>query len=439
MRGVFMKVEERVAAGKHPSVAKEHETQKDFKRKWRVKRAKKELTERFGLPFIRRVIAFTVVVLLALVALIVLEATKNTHIVERIYESFLSSIEAALAVITGLVGAVAAFVPSFKLAFASSKESNVSRGDEIFKEAKMVKDQLGFLAKVKDELQELFDYLREFEEKVGTRIVLVPIIDDLDRCITDGRNVKVLEAMQLILSVPGAPILSFLAVDSRIVVASIEEHYEKVFAKTNISGHEYLDKIVQLPFALPEPSSDKVERLLSKSLEGDAASPVQVAQRLKVFGTHGRQILTQTMSSEVTFKMVKADMTPEDVVRLEPLILVIEKFWGTAADKKLELDSEQALELICEVAGTLGPDLQKGADRLTGTEQPNVYKDEAIEILCRETNLVLETGEFGFEKVHVEECGRIYICAIQLVQTMWLCLRLYIYNQLPALPFVPLR
>ena len=93
-----------------------------------------------------------------------------------------------------LVAVVAAIVPPFKLAFASNKESSVSRGEVLFKEASMVKDQLGFLAKVKLELQELFDFLREFDDK----IVLVPIIDDLDRCITDGRNVKVLEAMQLI-------------------------------------------------------------------------------------------------------------------------------------------------------------------------------------------------------------------------------------------------
>jgi hypothetical protein len=90
-------------------------------------------------------------------------------------------------------------------------------------------------------------------------------------------NVQVLEAMQLLLSVPGAPILSILAVNSQIVVASIEDHYEKVLDKTNISGYEYLEKIVQIPFALPEPSPEKIERLLSKSLEGHAASPEQVA------------------------------------------------------------------------------------------------------------------------------------------------------------------
>ena len=183
-----MKVEERIDAGKA-------DNSKDFKREWRVKRAKKELIERFTLPYIRKVVAYAVVVLLALVAFVVVEAAGYTSIVVDIHADIVSSIEAVLAVITGLVSAVAAIVPSFRLAFVSNKESNVSRGDVIFKKASKVKDQLGFLAQVKEELQELFDYLREFEEQVGTKIVLVPIIDDLDRCITDGRNVKVLEAM----------------------------------------------------------------------------------------------------------------------------------------------------------------------------------------------------------------------------------------------------
>ena len=395
VRGVYLKTEERITAGKMELNKKDKcfestDNSKDFKREWRVKRAKMLLIERFGLPLIRRAIAYAVVVFLVLVALIVVEATRTTHIIAEFQASVASSIETAFAVITGLVASVTAIVPSFKLAFASNKESNASRGDVLFKEAKMVKDQLGFLAKVKGELQELFTYLREFEEKVGTRIVLVPIIDDLDRCITDGRNVKVLEAMQLILSVPGAPILSFLAVDSRIVVASIEEHYAKVFAETNISGYEYLDKIVQLPFALPEPSSEKVERLLSKSLEGDAASPEQVAQRLKAFGTLGSQILAQTGSNQITFK------TPENELLLEPLILVINKFPVTDV---VEMDSKQALKLVCEAARMLGTDLKESADKLTLMDQTNVYKEEAVEILCRQTNSALEAGKFGFEKV----------------------------------------
>ena len=398
MRGVYEKVEQRIAYGAEEKSSKHGQ---DFKRKWRVKRAKQELVERFGLLHIRRVAAYSAVLVVAVIALLVVEATGYS-VFTKIYAFIISSIDAAVAAIASLVGAVALVVPSFKLAFASKKESSVSRGEVIFKQASTIRDELGFLEKVKRELQALFAYLHQFEEQIGTKIVIVPIVDDLDRCITDGRNVKVLEAMQLILSVPGAPILSFLAVDSRIVVASIEEHYEKVFAKTNISGHEYLDKIVQIPFAIPEPAPDKLERMLSKALEGDAASPAQVAQRLKVFGTHGRHILTQTGSNKVTFKIMKANVSHEDVVHLplEPLILVIENSWGNTGDKKLELDSKQALELVCSAAGTLGSDLKELADRLTGTKQSNVYKEEAIEILCRETNLALEAGQFGFEEVH---------------------------------------
>ena len=427
MRGVYLKAEERISYGKMvwnegDKCFESGDNHKDFKREWRVKRAKTLLVERFGLPLIRRAIAYAVVVLLILAALVVGEttgygSTGYPRITAVLQGSVASSIETALAVITGLLAAVAAIVPSFKLAFASSTESNVSRGDVIFKKASTVRDQLGFLAMVKQELQELFDYLREFEKEVGTRIVLVPIIDDLDRCITNGRNVKVLEAMQLILSVPGAPIISFLAVDSRIVVASIEEHYEKVFAHTNVSGHEYLGKIVQLPFALPEPPSQKVVRLLSKALEGDAASPVQVAQRLKVFGAHGRQLLNvlsapdraepkdaateDAVPRRLTFKVAGSAFAPVDVVAsylLEPLVLTIEKLDSPRPD------TANSLTLICAFASELGDILadQISALMVKGNVDVN---EEAVEILCRNTNAALEAGEIVLEDVCEHLCA----------------------------------
>ena len=409
MRGVYAKVEERIDYG---NTGKEDGS--DFKRKWRVKRAKKELEERFGQFYIRRVAVYTLVLILALVALIVVEATETTHVFTAIYNSIVSSIDAAIGAITGLLAALATIVPSFKLALASNQESSVSRGEVIFKKASTVEDQLGFLESVKRDLQELFDYLREFEKMVGTKIVVVPIVDDLDRCITDGRNVKVLEAMQLILSVPGAPILSFLAVDSRIVVASIEEHYEKVFAKTNISGYEYLDKIVQIPFSLPEPPPEKVKRLISNTLEGDAASPEHVAQRLRAFSTRSRKILNQNESNRqdlrvMTFKLPPTRESPEGVeVDLAPLVLAIEAFQGKDVETALKLDPEQALKLICAAARQLGPYLKALADLLADQtwsvhqSEATIYcmnKEEAAEILCRETNVALEDGNLGFREV----------------------------------------
>ena len=137
---MYKKVEERVEAGKYDKVWNKEQTSfkwqpidnRDFKREWRVERAKKQLIERFGLPLIRRAIAYAVVVFLVLVTLIVVEATRTTHIIAEFQATVASSIETAFAVITGLVASVTAIVPSFKLAFASNKESNVSRGEVIF-------------------------------------------------------------------------------------------------------------------------------------------------------------------------------------------------------------------------------------------------------------------------------------------------------------------
>ena len=100
VRGVYSKVEERVKAGKFDTLEGASSRQpidnRDFKRAWRVERAKKQLIDRFGLPLIRRAIAYAVVVLLVLVTLIVVEVTETTHIIDEFRASVASSIDTAL-------------------------------------------------------------------------------------------------------------------------------------------------------------------------------------------------------------------------------------------------------------------------------------------------------------------------------------------------------
>ena len=113
------------------------------------------------------------------------------------------------------------------------------------------------MSKVKAELDELFLFLKEFENETGVRLVIVLFVDDLDRCL-GGRNVKVLEAIQLMLSIPGVPILVFLAIDSRVVVASIEESFGEVLRDAYISGWEVMPKA-----AVPSRSPSKYLSLSS--------------------------------------------------------------------------------------------------------------------------------------------------------------------------------
>ena len=47
-------------------------------------------------------------------------------------------------------------------------------------------------------------------------------------------------------------LIVILAIDSRMVVASIDHVFAQSMEidKTNVSGQEYMDKVVQIPFAL---------------------------------------------------------------------------------------------------------------------------------------------------------------------------------------------
>ena len=108
-----------------------------------------------------------------------------------------------------------------------------SQGDVLFEEAKKssgradMTESLGFMGKVKKEVEYLYDLLRTekyHDEELGCKrpLRLCVMIDDLDRCPKDA-IVKVLEAVILLLV--NAPITCWLAIDSRVVVAAIEDYF----------------------------------------------------------------------------------------------------------------------------------------------------------------------------------------------------------------------
>ena len=134
---------------------------------------------------------------------------------------------------------------------------------------------------VKTEIEYLFDLLKTetyLDEGIGCNrsLRLCVFIDDLDRCPPE-LVVKVLEAVILLL-VDG-PISVWIAIDGRIVVQCIEAKKVGVFDKANISGHEFLDKIVQLPFAIPELTNDVKKFYLDKIIDEKELDPARVLSR----------------------------------------------------------------------------------------------------------------------------------------------------------------
>lgn len=106
----------------------------------------------------------------------------------------------------------------------------------------------------------------------GSRALI--IIDDLDRC-EPNKAVEVLQAINQLLDRRSFVIC--LGIDARVITAAVEKHYEDLLGPAGITGYEYLDKIVQIPFRIPDPSGDDVAHFISRQLGDPRPAPTAPA------------------------------------------------------------------------------------------------------------------------------------------------------------------
>jgi hypothetical protein len=119
---------------------------------------------------------------------------------------------------------------------------------------------LGFMGRIKQDLE-------DFANSLPPGMKVVVFIDDLDRC-DPKKAVEVLEAIKLLLDLDR--FIVFLALDARIITQAVEEYYGKVLVEAEITGYEYLDKIVQIPFSIPEPPPDDLRQYIGSLIGLDA-------------------------------------------------------------------------------------------------------------------------------------------------------------------------
>lgn len=132
-------------------------------------------------------------------------------------------------------------------------------------------DQLQVMKDIKHDLTTLEERLHEHgdpDQPVTGRILI--LIDDLDRC-EPAKAVEVLQALNLLLNFNSFVVA--LGIDARIVTGAIEKHYEGLLGKAGASGYEYLDKIVQIPFRIPEPGRDEIISFVTGQLGNPPKPP----------------------------------------------------------------------------------------------------------------------------------------------------------------------
>ena len=103
-----------------------------------------------------------------------------------------------------------------------------------------------------DAFDKPFTEMAEAGRLLADRRVVV-LIDDLDRCSPQSL-VAVLEAINLVMDVPG--FVFVLALDYDVLVRAIDEKYP------HVSGHSFVEKMIQLPFRVPPLALDSPHDLL---------------------------------------------------------------------------------------------------------------------------------------------------------------------------------
>jgi hypothetical protein len=81
---------------------------------------------------------------------------------------------------------------------------------------------------------------------------LVIFIDDLDRCLPENA-ITILESLKLFIG--DANCIFVLGMDHTIIQDGIDQRYD---GKLSISGRDYLDKIIQIPFYLPRAAIEQL-------------------------------------------------------------------------------------------------------------------------------------------------------------------------------------
>ncbi|XP_071274879.1 NTPase KAP family P-loop domain-containing protein 1, partial [Agelaius tricolor] len=109
--------------------------------------------------------------------------------------------------------------------------------------------QLGFMSKIREEVEVLVDYLAFMEVFERRRLRVVMEITSLDLCYPE-KVAGVFNAMATLLSDANAPFIFLLAVDPSVIVPCLEQTGCMKGLADN--GYLYLNRAVTLPFSIPE-------------------------------------------------------------------------------------------------------------------------------------------------------------------------------------------
>jgi len=169
---------------------------------------------------------------------------------------------------------------------------------------------MGVVHKVQNDLQHLSDTMLNNRNsdvvfpRGDPRIVL--FVEDLDRC-EQSVVVEVIEALQLL--VKTKLFVSVIAIDPRYASLSLEKHYKGVLdPQTSLSGMDYIEKVIQIPFCLPGVGQDFVDSFVRSQIEVDDSNHTRQSFEIVLDDKHsdGISVVSSTSSQIPSYKSTES-------------------------------------------------------------------------------------------------------------------------------------
>jgi len=240
---------------------------------------------------------------------------------------------------------------------------------------------------------EMISVISEFDNKFNELVkkytkgkALVVFIDDLDRCLPE-KSIDILEAIKLFLDAEGCVFV--IGANKRVIEEGIKVRYKGM----PFEGTDYMEKIVQIPFNLPELSEEDAQGFIEKIAPQEIKEYKEIMAKIggnprRIKRVINKFILQSTLAEETTkFKVDRRILAKLSVIELR-----WGKFYGDLI-KYYDKDLKTSL-LLKELRELIDlKDDEKVKEKLKGYEMlRKYYEDKTLINFLNETPKLWEVN-----------------------------------------------
>lgn len=255
-------------------------------------------------------------------------------------------------------------------------------------------------------------------------------IDDLDRCLPE-KAVELLEGLKVLLDLSG--FVFIIGVAREVIEQGVRVRYKELYSNdakgSTFLEQDYLDKIIQFPFALPPPDLDRLKSMVANYLKDLKKAHPYLETIQKSLGTNPRSLKRCINNLSYTFWVAKrkGEFRPELLIKMTLIAFLFPGFYRVIGKtpvhlirvqdiinkKKDEKEKPDDEDMMKESTGT-GKSSATGfpeIDDLNLLEPPNL--ESITEILLKQERDGVEDDK-GFKN---EEEVRGYVSLLSTTST----------------------